>query len=148
MTNLWQTEKRIAAHLLLILALAACDTPEQALERERSAQLDPAARADIISDPTVREGIYSISVYGAVSSIPPRMVYSGATHSIVLTYDTSKVSRAEVVANVEDFCRRNDFGSVTRTSDFIQTYQANITTSEQRPGIQIRCEGFNDASWI
>jgi len=60
--------------MLVVLALAACDTSQEAAEREISRTADPAARAAIVADPAVRAGVVRTSVFGSFGPMPARSV--------------------------------------------------------------------------
>lgn len=132
-----------------LLFVSACVTAEaERTEREVSRGADPAARADIISDPAVREGVYEIEVWGGLTSIPARFVYSSPVHSITVSFDPRVTTRDAVLENVGGFCKRNGFGPVKSVIDGkVQT----LTKESKRvlaPHLQIACAEFNAKSLL
>jgi hypothetical protein len=134
---------RCVVPMLVVLALAACDTPQEAAEREISRTADPAARAAIVADPAVRAGVVRTSVFGSFGPMPARSVYSEPVSDIVIAYDPAITTKAQIVRNVGRFCAQNGFGAITRQTDLVTTYVPSPGVKIDQPTVQIKCAGFN-----
>lgn len=124
---------RCVVPMLVVLALAACDTPQEAAEREISRTADPAVRA----------GVVRTSVFGSFGPMPARSVYSEPVSDIVIAYDPAITTKAQIVRNVGRFCAQNGFGAITRQTDLVTTYVPSPGVKIDQPTVQIKCAGFN-----
>jgi len=137
----------LIASVIASLAVAGCTSEAVKAEKEISRHADPAARNDIISSPSTRQGIHQISVYGYFGSIPARYVYSSPVSDLFIAYDQSKTSKAAVIIDVASFCTRNGFGNVTKVIDTKSEFVPRPGVREIRPAVQIKCKGFTSKTF-